>query len=755
MTDFEAIARWWFGVTAISLAALPLIWWMFEGFSAVRQVFARAAGVVVVSAAIWWTCAVFQAPFRGITIWVGVLVIGAVSWTLVLRTGKLTVRHLRADIGIEILWTLLFLGYLWFRSGNAAIRDTEKPMEIALLSSISISNAVPAPDPWLAGHAINYYYLGYQWVATVANFVDVPPAYAFNLALASIFASLAMMAGGIGYAISRHLLNGRFLQLAVSTLSALFVVAAGNLETAIQFIRHPGETVDAGWWDGIGWSASRVIHDVDSPGASETINEFPAFSLTLGDLHPHVLTAPLLLAVVGIAVGFVLKPRTLTRYRLVVAGAMIGLLYASNSWDAPLGLALVVGAYLLARRSFNRRDNAIDGLVLIGASVVAVLPFIVQFNPPVGEPGTGPAADLPVLGRLLDSIGIVTWRPSAAGELLTVHGVWIVVSILFIAVAIRNVPGLQDLFRHVKIEIALPIGIIALAFAVVWAPAIILLGLPLALTLTIAMRVEDRAYRVIGALFATGFALALIPEFLYIRDAFGNRMNTVFKLYFQSWFLLALASAAGLAVLAANFGRWRSAVFAGTALMALAVTLPYSVLSVPDWRDYGTGPTTLNGLAYIQQSNPDVADTIAWLAANARQGDVLVEVPGCAYGTAYGVPWNRFSAFTGVPALLGWENHERQWRRGDPDLDTMLGTARQSAVSWLRGDPGQALQTEIPRFVIFGPQEINGRSECLNAPGYGEAGISKLENLGWQVAFQAGRIQILVHQSDAIFDSGR
>ena len=81
-----------------------------------------------------------------------------------------------------------------------------------------------------------------------------------------------------------------------------------------------------------------------SPGPRETINESPAFSFVLGDLHPHVLTYPLLAAVVALAVGVLLSDARLDYPRLAAIGALIGLLYASNSWDAPLGFVLLAGA---------------------------------------------------------------------------------------------------------------------------------------------------------------------------------------------------------------------------------------------------------------------------------------------------------------------------------------------------------------------------------------------------------------------------
>ncbi|PJF23940.1 MAG: hypothetical protein CUN53_20355, partial [Phototrophicales bacterium] len=37
--------------------------------------------------------------------------------------------------------------------------------------------------------------------------------------------------------------------------------------------------------------------------------------------------------------------------------------------------------------------------------------------------------------------------------------------------------------------------------------------------------------------------LTLAPEFVYLRDNFGTRMNTIFKFYYQAWLLWGIASA--------------------------------------------------------------------------------------------------------------------------------------------------------------------------------------------------------------------
>ena len=47
-------------------------------------------------------------------------------------------------------------------------------------------------------------------------------------------------------------------------------------------------------------------------------------------------------------------------------------------------------------------------------------------------------------------------------------------------------------------------------------------------------------------LLATAFYLLVGVELYFVADSFGNRMNTVFKVYYQAWLLLAIAGAYGL-----------------------------------------------------------------------------------------------------------------------------------------------------------------------------------------------------------------
>ena len=55
-----------------------------------------------------------------------------------------------------------------------------------------------------------------------------------------------------------------------------------------------------------------------------------------------------------------------------------------------------------------------------------------------------------------------------------------------------------------------------------------------------------------------GSLLVLAPDYVFLRDLFGNRLNTVFKFYFLGWILWSMASAFGIALMLQNLnGAWK------------------------------------------------------------------------------------------------------------------------------------------------------------------------------------------------------
>jgi uncharacterized membrane protein len=162
------------------------------------------------------------------------------------------------------------------------------------------------------------------------------------------------------------------------------------------------------------------------------------------------------------------------------------------------------------------------------------------------------------------------------------------------------------------------------------------------------------------AMILTGALLLIGPEFVYLRDNFGTRMNTLFKFYLQVWVLWALASAAGFWVLMDLAGRAARTVVAALMSAAVLLGLIYPIGTFLAKSNGLQNAQTLDGMAYFANAFPDDWAVIQWLDQNAGPQDVILEGTRGAY-------WlegrsSRISMATGLPTVMGWSNHEGQWR---------------------------------------------------------------------------------------------
>jgi YYY domain-containing protein len=460
----------------------------------------------------------------------------------------------------------------------------------------------------------------------------------------------------------------------------------------------------------------------------EIIDEFPFFSFMLGDMHPHVLALPFVFLALAIALNILFgtgRDEDWTPVpRLSPMGMLlpfiVGALGFLHSWDFPTYLLLVTATYGLRRYiELGRlspdwwRDVVWFFLWLASLSVVLFILFHIGPRPYTG------------------GIGLVGTVKTKLRQFVVMFGLflWVVVSFL--------VPYVREGWRVVRQDRIAPDTwvVIGMAGAVAglclvlgwWTAAVLALLIGLG-TIALFQKLRLAATTVeqpgdetasepaivahfgnpvsVSVIFAlllivTGLAITFATEFVFVQDRFGSRMNTVFKLYYQAWVLLAIASAFGVYYLV---HRWRGVVrwawLAGLTLLVL-VTLVYPVLAGYDRAGRFEPTPTLNGIAYVESYRPAEYAAIRWLQENVEDAPIILEAPGDSYRP----DTNRISTATGLPALLGWGFHEAQWREPVPEM-----TERQNDIATIyqsldTARVQQLLDQYDIKYVFIGPAE--------------------------------------------------
>jgi YYY domain-containing protein len=607
--------------------------------------------------------------------------------------------------GAEAVFAVAFAAMALLVAFSPDVWNTEKPMDMAFVAASNRADTFPPDDPWLAGAELNYYYLGHLAMAVLVKLTAVAPDHGYNLAVATLFgltAAAVFTVGGTVWAAARGGAGAVRAGLAAVGL----VLVAGNLEGARLLIADGGPLREYDWF-----AASRVDPD--------TITEFPWFSFLLGDLHAHVLALPFTLLALAFALQVVLAgPRLAGRLRVVLeacgAALATGFLYAVNSWSYPVMvglLALAVVAWLCDPRSEEARPAAVRWLLAVVAlSVLLVLPFHLSFDPAARG-----------IGLVEDGRGFAGWLRD---ELLMFGSLLVFVALAYLGrlVGTRR-PGRNAVWLAVT---ALFAG--SLLAALEWAHVALLAALlVVALYALLSPRLAPPA-RLVWLLVAGGVACLLGPEVLYIRDEFDGsalyRMNTVFKLDYQAWLLLGLAGIGALAWwrdwLPRRVGRWAFGVLALAVVIAAAV---YPVAGTYARKDGFDATPTLDGLGWLRDRAPGDPGAIAWLNDHAPSGAVVLEAVGDDY-SAFG--HGRISTFTGLPTVLGWPGHERQWGH---EVGARADEVRQAYAGSTAAIAAPVLRRYGVRYVVVGP---------LERTDYGDAGTAKWPQLGRRVYSRDG-----------------
>jgi YYY domain-containing protein len=768
---------WLFAVELIGLGALPIAVRLFRFLPDRGFLFAKPLGMLLVGYLVWALGVFGMLRFQQATILVLLLGISVAAW---LAWGMPALRELskrRASVlAGQGVFLAAFVAAAVVRALNPEIAGTEKPMDMALLHGIQRSEVFPPEDPWMSGHAISYYYFGYLLIAMVAKLSSVPASIAYNLGVALVFALLLAGSFSLVYNLVTALQPrwGTVRRLLGALLGPLLVGLMGNLVIGFELLAARGFG-DESFWSAVGikglqaaaeptgwlptshwwwWRASRVIPNTPPDG----INEFPYFSFLLGDLHPHFIVLPWTLLVVAISMSVALRrgapPGKADRWLWLLAPALaLGFLIVGNSWDFPSYAALFWLSSLLAFLPLpwgrgavlaTLRSRAPGLLAVTACALLLYLPFMVGFGSQVRGIGI-PADRTPLISMLIIFgpflfvvLAFLLWRWRLSGNrsgpaltgirwtglLLLVTAWWLGSLALIAGVVLLALAALAALLGHpsgqAESEVALSDRS---GHAAVSGP----------------LEAQAGARVFLLLLAALGLLLLLAPELVFVVDSFGTRMNTVFKLHYQAWVLLGLASAASLAWM---LGALR--VPAARVLLALGATLIigtgllYPLAATPS-KTQGLRPSlTLDGAAFYQSLRPDDFAAITWLSRQAVGRPVVLEATGGQYSE-----YARVSVFSGLPTVLGWAGHEMQWRgsgeeprRRTRDIDAIYQTGSESELVALLG------QYQV-RYVFVGSLEIER---------YGLAVRDRFESL-LEPVYRHGQVAIYLVPSEGARNS--
>jgi len=683
-------------------------------------------------------------------------------------------KNVRYILSIEVLFIIAFAAWAFVRANNPETTGTEKPMEIAFINAIIHSPTFPPHDPWLSGYAISYYYFGYVLAAMLAMFTSTNGGITFNLMLSLVFALSVIGSYGLLYNLlvsyweRKNKVGANISSMLGAFFAPLFLVLIGNAEGFLELLRAYGfgwSNSSANLWTWLNmkdlseaptvpytwnprfwfwWRASRVVHDYDLRGNFiEVIDEFPFFSYLLGDLHPHVLAMPFGLLALAIAFNLYLGgwqgvteifglKIPVRKQGLALIAVVLGGLAFLNTWDFPVYLAVISGAFLLLlvrERGWGwylAEELLKFSIPLAFASIALYLPFYFSFSSQAG--GILPNIIFPTRGAYL----WIMFAPLLVPQFLFIFIMpgkskpnWKIASLL--------IAGLVLALWAVSTLLGLLIGqteigasfITSQGFSSVWdllsaaaqrrmqygaglLTLVLLVGGALAYLFAPFDETETELKPQLSSrifvlmLVVLGGLLVLAPEFVYLRDQFGSRMNTVFKFYYQAWLFWSLAASFGCVVCIRELRGLKLGLFLGLMTCVLFIGLTYPVLALPNKTDnFGfANPErrTLDGSGYLETYHRDDNLAIQWLSF--AQPGVVAEAVGGSYSE-----FARVSTYSGQPSVLGWPGHESQWRGGAAEMG---GRADELARLYTTPSWNQAkeiLQNYNIRYVYIGSLE--------------------------------------------------
>ncbi len=672
-----ALPLWWLAVEILGLCVFPLLFIALPGLQDRGWGLAKALGVLGLSFTVWLPASLGLIPYEGATVWLALLVLALIGGFTAWRQRERLREFFRAHWGIIVLTEALTLAAFLFFVGIRSLdpdlwhiwRGGEKPMELAFLNGILRSRSLPPLDPWFAGSYINYYYFGQFLIATLIELTGIVPTTAFNLAIPMLFA--LTIAGAVS------VVGGLTRRWWVGVLAGWAVAVAGNLDGLRQWwtqFQAMQAHIPVPVYDY--WASSRVIpytinefpfwsflyadlhaHVIDLPiiliglGIAASLLVSGGGPMRPGRYLTYFLAALVLGAMACINTwdmptygGVIILALVIAEWRTLPRRANASSLAADprpgfSTWPSiallwlrgifgnamAMGQAQTASAFanaqflawwqtqsrpIIAWSDVRRVVLAICGI--IGGAIALYLPFYTHFQSLYGKLGPVTTPTDPIL-------------------FYVIFGLWLFVIVTFFAIEILDrwtayaerhpvswlgrISG-DPAQRAVTLCLVLTIALTYLTLHSVKSLLIILILLGVILLLS---RVQGPIRIFTYLVILVGLGVALVVEYVYLRDFLDNgaweRMNTVFKFYYQVWMLLGLGTALALGMILPRIGH------AFLHLLALARGQDFAATDA----DYGAAevglPASYVGYAAAAPRSPEANSSVLAFAAPGSTSD--------------------------------------------------------------------------------------------------------------------------------------
>ena len=697
--DVWTFWTWYLLALVLGAAAMPLTGRLFRRFQDRGWMFSKVTAIAVSGFLTWFLVAVKIIKFTTMTCIVVTLVCAAASLILYCREQKagfecIPFAHLDLVYAEELLFFAVFLLWTYFAGFHPAAYGTEKFMDYGFMEAMMRSKTLPATDLWYSQGKINYYYGGQYFAVFLTKLSGAKVELTYNL-MRTFVAGLAF---AMPFSLVHQMVTDRLgktgsrwkkaLPSVTGILAGISVSIAGNMHYVvygqiIPFIQKlKGEEVSSYWFP----DATRYIGfnpDVED----KTIHEFPCYSFVLGDLHAHVVDIMFVLLLLGLLYAWMKKVRTtelsgesmsrrkfwkkqLLMPQLLATGALLGMFHWTNYWDFVIYFVVTCGAALfmniIGQKGKIRWALGVTAAqaaeVLILATVI-ILPFTLQFD----------------TSNMVQGIALAQHH-SLPHQLLVLWGLPGILTILFVvSLLIEKLRGAeQKSLYHLLTSIRLP-----------------------------------DLFAVLMGLCAIG--LVLIPELVYVRDIYENgnaRANTMFKLTYQAYIMFGMTMIYAIFRLLIIGKNKILKVLAFIGLFFFVWTCGYFGNSVHFWFGEVWKPSQYKGLnatAFLETDFPEDVNGIRWLKENISDAPVVLEANGDSYSE-----YERVSAMTGLPTIMGWYVHEWLWRGNLSDLNAKIEEIQEIYTSTDETRVKELLEEYNVSYIFVGSCERNKYGADMN-----------------------------------------